>query len=49
MDEDLALGEELYHRRKAQEAESARTEVMREEYPLGGAIGVDPPHHQKQN
>jgi hypothetical protein len=49
MDEDLALGEELYHRRKAQEAESARTEVMREEYPLGGAIGVDLPHHQKQN
>jgi len=36
LDEDLALGEELYHRRKAQESEEAWNQEMHEEYPLGG-------------
>lgn len=53
IDEDLALGEELYHRRKAQEAEDSRNEVMHEEYPLGGMYfnPEEPPTspHEKQN
>ena len=47
IDEDLILGEELYHRRKAQQAEDARNEVMHEEYPLGGyAGGPSSPSHE---
>jgi hypothetical protein len=51
IDEDLGLGEELYHRRKAQQAEDVRNEVMHEEFPLGGYAEPNSPGipHEKVN
>jgi len=46
IDEDLALGEEMYQRRKAQLAEESRNEVMHEEYPLGGYAEPLSPHEK---